>query len=164
MERKNNSIFQFFSQTLILFAVIILVLALFASLFGEGAKALSTLYQLGSKGLATSTMLQILLSSASAIFLKNFFYSEKLFRKLMSLWRTVLLLLSVFIINIVYILIFDWFTFDNYYAWAGFLICFGGGCFLSILFMIIKSKLESRQYDALLSNYKNKREGAEGNE
>ncbi|HWT74799.1 MAG TPA: hypothetical protein VN258_08810 [Mobilitalea sp.] len=164
MEHKNNLILKFIAHTLILFALNILVLAFFAHLFGEGAKPLSTLYQLGSKGLATSTMLQVLLSSASVIALKNLFYSEKIIQKLMTLWRTVLMLFSVLIINIFYILIFDWFSVNNRYAWAGFLICFGGGCILSSLFMIIKTKLESRQYDELLLNYKNQHERDSENE
>lgn len=158
MERKHNSIFQFISQTLILFAVDILMLLVFANFFGEGARSMSSLYQLGSKGLATTTMLQFLLSAACVILLKEFFYSEKIFKKLLALWRTVLMLFSILAIHLIFILIFDWFTPDNVYAWAGFFICFGGGCVFGSLFMIIKTRLESRQYDELLSNYKNQKE------
>jgi magnesium-transporting ATPase (P-type) len=158
MEHKQNPIIAFLSQTMILFAVIILILVLLASLFGDGAQELSSLYQLGSKGLATSTILQFLLSSAVIITLKNFFFSEIIFKKLLSLWRTVLSLFSILIANIIFIVIFDWFTLKNAAAWAGFLICFGGGCILGSLFMIIKTKIENKQYDNLLNSYKRKQE------
>lgn len=164
MEQNKNSIIGFIAQTLILFAVNIMALMLLAAFFGEGAKWISSLYQFGSKGLATSTMLQFLLSSASIIALKNIFFSEKLFKKMMALWRTVLMLFCVLLINILYIYIFDWFSFENGYAWAGFIICFAVGFLLSSIFMIIKTKLESSQYDELLTQYKNQREGDHDNE
>lgn len=158
MDNKQSSIFIFISQTLMLFAVNILTLLALAALFGEGARGMSSIYQFGSKGLATSTILQFLLSSASIITLKNIYFSERLFRKIMALWRTVSLLFSILAIHILFIQIFHWFTPDNGYAWAGFFICFGGGCFFGSIFMIIKTKLESRQYDELLTHYKNNQE------
>lgn len=155
----NNKKYGFVAQTLILFSVNILTLMLLAGLFGNGAKTISPLYQMGSKGLATSTMLQFLLSSVTIVALKSLFYSERFFKKLMTLWRTVLMLFGVLVMSVLFILIFHWFPLDNNLAWAGFLICFGGSCTLASLFMIIRTKLESKRYDELLSNYKDQHGG-----
>jgi hypothetical protein len=161
---KNKSIFSFLAQTLILFAVTILLLMLLAYFVGDGAKELSPLYQMGSKGLASATMLQFLLSSAVINLLKDFFFSVKVFKKLMTLWRTVFMLFGALVVSVVFILLFHWFPLKDGFAWAAFFICFGGSCFFASLFMILKTKLESNHYDELLSNYKEQHEGDSKNE
>ncbi|NLC18943.1 MAG: hypothetical protein GX757_06920 [Clostridiales bacterium] len=156
MNIKNKEIFDFAAQTLILFAFTILILIFLASLFGEGAKELSPLFQLGSKGLASSTIMQFLLSSAIITALKKFFFSERIFKRMMTLWRTVFMLFSIFISSVIFIIIFNWFPLDYAMGWAGFIICFGGSCIIISAFLIIKNKIESRRYTALLDDYKRK--------
>lgn len=153
---KNKIIikYNFIAQVFILFAVDILFLMLLASIFGNEAKEISNLYQFGSKGLAISTMLQFLLNAVVIIFLKSLFFSGKLFKNMMTLWRTVFLLLSILVFNILFIIFFNWFPMNNVYAWTGFFLCFGGGFIISTSFMIIKTKLENKKYNELLSSYK----------
>jgi hypothetical protein len=164
MASKNNSKYGFVAQTLILFAVNILLLMLFAWFVGDGAKAISPLYQMGSEGLAITTMLQFLLSSAVITALKYFFFSDLFFKKLMALWRTILMMFSVLMVSILFIIIFHWFPLNYGYAWAAFLLCFGGSCTLTSLFMIVKTKLEGKRYDELLSDYKDQHGGDDENE
>lgn len=159
MEHKHNSFFQFINWTLILFAADILMIMFIAALFGEKTKEISTMFQFGAKGLATTTMLQFLLSASVTILLKNFFYSERISKKMMALWRTIFMLLSILLVHIAFILLFDWFYYDNKLAWAGFFICFGGGFLIGSSVMILKTKLESKRYDELLHFYKEQREG-----
>ncbi len=161
MEQKNNAILSFLTQTLVLFAIDILLLILFATLFGEGARNASTMYQFGSKGLATSTMLQFLLSAATISLFQRFFFSEKIFKQLLVILRTTYMLICILLTHIAYILLFQWFYYDDYHAWISFLTCFVGGFILGLLFMLLKRKLENRQYDELLTNYKKQREGAD---
>ncbi|HHV09303.1 MAG TPA: hypothetical protein GXX75_03360 [Clostridiales bacterium] len=158
MEHKHNSFFQFIAWTLILFAADILMMMLIAALFGEMTKGMSTMFQFGSKGLASTTMLQFLLSAAVTVLLKNLFYSDLISKKMMALWRTILMLLSILLVHMVFILLFGWFRYDNHLAWAGFFICFGGGFLIGSSAMILKTKLDSRRYDELLYFYKEQRE------
>ena len=158
MEVKGNYIFRFLNQVLVIFSINIIIQILLAALFGESARSMSSMYQFGSKGLASTTMLQFLLSAVTCSALMNFFFSERLFKKMLALWRIVLILLCIFFLHILYIIIFGWFTFDNYLAWIGFIICFSGGFVLSFLIMVIKTKLDNKQYDELLSHYKDQRE------
>lgn len=164
MEHKKNEILSFLNQTLVLFAIEILLLILFAVFFGEGAKNVSTMYQFGAKGLAITTLLQFFLSAATISLLQYIFYSEKIFKRLLVILRTTYMLTCILITHILYIIIFRWFSFDNYSAWLYFLICFIGGIVIGLLFMVFKTKLENRQYDELLNNYKKQREGADDNE
>lgn len=161
MEHKQNSVFQFISWTLILFAADILMMIIIAALFGDDANGLSTMFQYGSKGLASTTMLQFLLSASVSVLLKDFFFSERILKNMMALWRTIFMLLSILIIHIVFILLFGWFHYDNMLAWACFFICFGGSFLICSLVMILKTKLESKRYDELLNFYKEQRKGDE---
>lgn len=156
MDKKYKALLEFVTQTLILFAISILILIILAYLFGDMAQNTSPLYQMGSRGLASSTMLEFLFSSAIITALKNVFFSQLIFKKLMTLWRTVLMLFSILIASIIFIIIFEWFPLNYAMGWAGFLICFGGSCLVISVFLIIKTKIESRRYEALLDDYKKK--------
>lgn len=164
MEHKNNAILSFLTQTLVLYAIDILLLILFASLFGEGARNASTMYQLGSKGLATSTLLQFFLSAVTISLLQRIFFSEKIFKQLRVILRTTYMLICILLTHIAYILLFQWFYYNDYHAWISFLTCFVGGFVLGLLFMLMKTKLENHQYDELLTNYKKQREGEDDDE
>lgn len=158
MDHTNQMKFNFITQVLILFAVTVLFLMAIASLFGDGAKTISDMYQFGSKGLAISTLFQFLLCSIVIIAFKVLFFSKKIFRTMLTLWRTVLLLLSTLASMVIFIILFHWFPIDNKYAWTGFLICFGGGFLLSTCFMLIKTRLDDKKFNELLSKYKNQHE------
>lgn len=161
MEHKHSTFFRFISWTLILFAMDLLMMMLLAALFGEGAKEVSTMFQFGSKGLASTTMLQFLLSACVTTLIKDFFYSERIFKHMLSLWRSIFMLLTILIFHIAFILLFGWFHYDNKLAWASFFICFGGGFVIGSTVMILKTKLESKRYDELLHFYKEQREDEE---
>lgn len=158
MEEKGSKIYRFFSQVLILFAIDILILMLLAALVGNLAQGMSSIYQFGAKGLSSITMLQFLLSSATIILLKSFFHSEKRFQRLTALQRTIFMQACILLIHILYIIVFGWFSLNNYLAWIGFLVLFAGGFALGLLVMVLKIRLDNRQYDKLLSQYKEKHE------
>ncbi len=161
MEEKGNIVFRFLSQVLITFSLDIVVLMILAAFIGEEAKNMSTIYQLGSKGLASATLAQFFLSSVSITVLRNLFLSEQLFKKLNTLLRTICMVTCILLIHILYIILFGWFSLDNYLAWISFLVCFTGGFTLGLLIMLLKIKLDNRQYDELLSQYREMHEEEE---
>jgi len=161
MDYRNHTRYNFISQVLILFAVDVIFLMIISYFFGEGAKHISKLYELGSKGLSTSTLLQFLLSSVVVIFFKTLFLSDRYFKKMLALWRTILMLFFILTSIIGFIVVFDWFPLNNVEGWTGFIICFVVGFFGSISFMIVKTRVSSKKYDKLLLDYKNQRGGNE---
>ncbi len=164
MNHKNPEKYNFIAQVMILFAVDVIFLMMIASIFGEGAKEVSKLYALGSKGLSISTLSQFLLSSVVIIFFKTLFYSDRIIKNMMALWRTILMLFCILSSIIAFIIVFDWFKLNNVEAWIGFIISFVLGFFGSMSFMIIKTRMDSKKYDELLLNYKNEHGGAENEE
>lgn len=155
MEQRNSIKYNFIAQVFILFAFDVIFLMAMAILFGDGAKEISKIYSLGSKGLSINTLLQFLLSSFVVIFFKTIFFSEHCFKNMMALWRTVLMLFSILTTIIVFIIVFDWFPLNNLEAWTGFILCFVLGFFGSVTFMLVKTKIDNKRYDELLLNYKN---------
>jgi hypothetical protein len=164
MKNKNPVKYNFFAQIMILFAADVLILSVISRLFGDGAKEISTLYRLGSKGLSFETLLQFLANSIIIISLKSIFFSEKIFKSMMSLWRIVLMLASIFLVSVLFVIAFGWFPIDNVYAWTGFLLCFGGGFSVGMLAMILKTNYVNKKYEKLLLTYKNQHGEGDENE
>lgn len=164
MDNNNVRKYSFIAQVLILFAVDVMILMIITSLTGDDAKQISSMFRLGSHGLAISTLLQFLFNSLLVISLKSFIFSGRFFKNLLTLWRTVLLLFSILAVTVVFIILFHWFPLDNLFAWIGFLICFGGCFIISSSFLIIKTRLENKRYNELLSNYKDQHRGENDNE
>lgn len=161
MEKKENIVFRFLNQVLIIFSVDVLVLMILVALVGEDAQNMSTIYQLGNKGLASATLAQFLLSSVTLALLRNLFLIGKLFEKLSTLMRTILMVICILLIHILYIILFGWFSLDNHVAWISFLALFAGGFTLGLLLKLLKVKLDNRQYDKLLSQYREMHEEEE---
>jgi fatty acid desaturase len=104
-------------------------------------------------------MLQFFLSAATVSVIQLFFYSERIFKKLMTIWRATFMLLGILLTHIIYIVGFGWFSFRQFYAWLAFIMCLITGFFFGLLFIVIKTKIENRQYDRLLAKYKEQHEG-----
>lgn len=149
------SIFKIISQAAIIFSFMILFIIIIGNVFGDSVKEFSTMFQLGSSGVASSTVLQVVVSSLIISCLKAFLFSEKYFGNMMVLWRSVILILSIFIMIICFVIIFGWFPMDNVSAWISFILSFGVCTGVSTIIMVIKTKSESEKYDRLLTDYKN---------
>jgi len=144
----------FFSQLFVMFFVAILSVSLIGLLFGSGAQQYSSLFSLGSSGVSFVTIFQLLLYSTVISLLKIVLFSERIFRKVMMKWRAALLVFGAFITGIIFILFFHWFPYDYLPAWVGFLVSFTTGFAISLTIVLIKSRIDNRKYDTLLSRYK----------
>lgn len=158
MNEKIPSRYQFAAQIMIIFAIEVLFVAITGKIFGNEAGIVSSMYQLGDKGIADSTIFQLLLCSFIITCITTFLSSSKFFKNMMVVWKTVLVLALVLIVIVLFIACFKWFPLDYWQGWVGFLLSFGV-CFIgSTILMIIKTKTEEKKYDELLTQYKNKKE------
>lgn len=160
MKKRMLSTYQFASKVLTIYAITILIVSTIAGICGDEVSMYSSLYQMGSKGLAYETLLQLFVSSLMITAINTFFFSEKHFKNQMMIWKMVGMMITILVIMIGFIYIFKWLPFDSSTAallsWGCFLVaflgCFGG----SILLSVIKMKLEEKKYDELLQDYKNR--------
>lgn len=151
----------FLKDTMVIFAVDILVLITYAYFLGDYAKEASTMFQLGSKGLALETMLQYFLSAAVIAGWRQVFFTERIFKHMMTLWRTVGMLTAVFLSISCFIVGFKWFPADDVRGWSGFIISFFLCFAVSMGMMIFITKWQSRKYGRLLKEYQKGEEHAE---
>lgn len=145
----------FLKDTMLIFSVDVLVLIFLTWVFGEDAKEISTLFRLGSRGIALETLLQFFLSSVVISALRQIFFTEKIFKNMMALWRSIGMLLSVIVFISGFIAFFGWFPVDSKEGWLGFIVSFLI-CFLaSTGVMVLKTRSQSRKYEKLLEEYQN---------
>ena len=164
MEQHKSSISEFLTQVFVIFSISVLFLLFVGSIVGDETKPFSTMFSLGSQGLATSTMLQFLLSSFLVVLIRYFFNSRRIFKNMTTLTRTVLMICCIFFMVIFFISVFHWFSFSNLYAWFSFIITFTLFVSGSMIFFLIKARLKSKEYEKLLMIYKQNHKGDDKNE
>ena len=157
---EKKTIFDYLSQVMIVFGFAMLVLNIFCLVFGNSAKDISALFELGDQGIPVGIAFQFLCISALITGLRFVFFTDVIIQK-MPIWlRTICMLSFVVIIIAVFIIIFNWFPVNMWQPWAMFFVCFGlsflGSCFV----VIVKEKVENKRMEEALWRLKEK----EGNE
>lgn len=155
---KKVTIFSFLAEALVIFSVSILFITLCTFFFGSDARDRSSLFSLSSSGVSNTTILQFLLFSMIIEFLNMFWNFGKFTAKMMVLWRTIFLLLSIVVVVAIFSSLFGWFMINNIHSWIGFLIVFAFFFGMSVFIMVIKTNLENKKVEEGLTNYKKERE------
>lgn len=154
MEKNILSKYSYLGQILITFSVSILFISLIGFFLGNSAKDVSSMYQLGGSGIAYSTIFQFLLSSIIIVTLKFLITSNLIFKNLMTLWRTIILLFCSLLVTIEFVAVFGWFPLDSVYGWICFTLSFGCCFGVSTLIMIIKTRIETKKLEKSFEEYK----------
>ncbi|MHB8061386.1 MAG: hypothetical protein ACYDG2_01945 [Ruminiclostridium sp.] len=154
MKIRLLGIYSFLSQMLIIFSFSVLFDSAIGFFFGGEGSEYSSLFSLGNRGMAYPTIFQLLASSFLIQLLKQLFMSEKIIKTMLLLWRTVLLLLSVFIVVGGFIICFKWFPIDSFLGWICFILSYGVCFTAGTLTIVVKTRLESKRYEASLANYR----------
>ena len=149
----------FIRETMYIFAFDMLVLIVLAYFIGEEAREISTMFRLGSEGLALETMVQYFLSAAVIAGWKNFFSSRRIFKKMMVLWRTVGRVFAVAGSMVCFVAVCGWFPIDSVEGWIGFVVSFIVCFVVSAGCMVYRTNRESRKYEVLLQRYQSSRSG-----
>ena len=157
---EKKTIFDYLAQVMIIFGFAMLVLNIFCLVFGNAAKDISTIFELGDQGIPVGIALQFLCVSALITGLRFVFFTDVIIKK-MPIWlRTVCMLTIAVMIIAAFIIIFNWFPVNMWQPWAMFFVCFGlsflGSCFV----VIVKEKVENERMEEALRRLKEK----EGNE
>lgn len=153
MEEKKT-IFDYIGQVFLLFGIIIGILNIFCVLVGEDAKAISTMFALGSNGLSVQTTLQFFLVSVCIVIAKYIFFTDRVIKKMSMVIRAVSMVSVVLIIILIFILICGWFPVDMWQPWLMFFLCFGVSFAVSMAVMILKERMENRKMEEALARLK----------
>lgn len=155
MRKYFLTVYNFIKQSLFIFSVMALFISAAGVFIGDEGKGCS-FYRLGKAGIPYDAIFQIVIVSILITAFNMIIFSERIFKNLMALWRTILLLASIILIIIGAVLLFDWFPANDPMPWIAFFISFGGCFALSTIVMLIKTRLENEKYERLLTRYKEK--------
>jgi DNA integrity scanning protein DisA with diadenylate cyclase activity len=100
--------------------------------------------------------MQLFIFSLTPSGIKIWLSSEFFAKRLMLLWRMALMFLLSFIASVLFSVLFRWFPLGDIQAWLSFIISLSVCFALGIFFVVLKTRLEDKNYNKLLSDYKAK--------
>ncbi len=151
---KRRSLLGFFSDAFMIYGILTLLLNLLCKIFGDGAKKISTLFSLGSSGIATDTSLQFLVIIMAVSALRYVFMTDMLIKNMPRTARIVLMFISAFAISCGAVVLFGWFPVNMPLLWVLFIVCFAVSCTVSTVISYLAEKQENSRLDLALKKYK----------
>lgn len=155
---KKNSIFDFFTNVLVIYGVTIIIMSLFCLGLGDDAKAYSTIFSLGSEGLSVATCFKFLLLNVIIVIFKWIFFTDMLIKGWSTIARTISMMGLVIVLVGIFALVFKWFPVDMPVAWISFLVCFLVCTIVSAAVSVAKEKSENKRLQAALDKLKESEE------
>lgn len=151
---KRNTIFDFMTNVLMVFAISVISICVFTFLFGKDAEGVSSIFALGEKGIPISTIIQFLAMAFIITMLRWVFFTDKLIKILSLTIRTILMFVMVIIMIVAFVAVFQWFPVNMVKSWIMFFICFAICATVSVIISSIKEKKENEKLQEALENLK----------
>lgn len=151
--KQKNTIFNFLNQVFVIFGCTVLCLMVFVSLLGEEAKGVSAIFQLGSEGIAVSTLCQYLLLAVIITSLQWLFFTDCFIKKASITIRIVSMFVSVVLVIAVLAVVFGWFPVYMWQAWLGFFICFAISTAISTAVSLLKERIDNAKLQEALERF-----------
>ena len=156
MEEQKGFAQIFMQITIITFAYAIIVISLTGWFFGEGALERSELFALGSAGLPFQSIMQIFILSVIIGLISAMLISDIIFKKTMLLWRYIFIWFSCLVASGIFAAVFRWLPLNLWGAWIMFILGLTIFFIIGASGMALKTKLEEKRYNKLLSEYRTK--------
>lgn len=153
MDKKLN-IFDYFTQTFMIYGITVVLLNIFCLLFGEGAREYSSIFAIGREGLSIVTMLQFLLAIAITVALRFVFMTDYIIKKMPLPLRIILMFAAVFVLIVAFVAVCGWFPVNEPKAWLMFIVCFVVSCAASTLISSLRDKQENKKLEKAIEKYK----------
>ena len=151
--KQKNTILNFLNQVFVIFGGTVLCLMVFVFLFGEDAKRVSTIFGLGSEGIAESTLCQYLLLAVIITSLQWLFFTDRFIKRASITIRTVSMFISVILVIAVSATVFGWFRMYMWQAWLAFFICFAISAGISIAVSVLKERTDNAKLQEALERF-----------
>lgn len=151
---KNNSVFDYFAQIMIIWGVSILGLCLFCPMFGEFGREYSSLFQMGNAGIPIAALMQFFLLAIMIASLRWLFFTDVCIKHLSILWRSILMFICVIVAVGLLAAAFQWFPVNQVMPWIAFLLCFFVCASISVIVFVIKEKMDNQKMQEALERLK----------
>ena len=152
--KENTTIFDHIGNILNTFGVSVLVLLFVCGVFGDDAREMSSMFQLGSKGLALETMLQYLAVAVVIEIIRSFFFSDRFIKNASNTLRSGGMVFTIIMVVVLFIIAFDWFPVNKALPWIMFLVSFGICFSIGLWISNIQEKLENKKMEEGLERLK----------
>ena len=160
MSKKKTIAIMFGVTFLLTFAVAIITISIVGWMLSDVSDEWEVSL-LSSEGLSYESIAQFFLFALIFSVLSTLLLGDIFLKKILLLWRLVILYVMTAMLCAIFALVFQWFPFDMASAWLSYLGLFTLGFGLGIFGLIIKTMRMDLKYKKLLSDYKTKQSGEE---
>ena len=112
MEDRKN-IFDYIKQLFTSFGIVVLLFIIINLIIGNEAGSVSSLFAIGSTGLSTATLLQLLFLVLIITVAQNIFLSDLVIKNMSLVVRNILFFATIMVAITVFAVIFGWFPLNN---------------------------------------------------
>lgn len=151
---EKNTIFDYIKQLFTTYGIMVLIFIVINLIIGNEARTVSTLFALGSAGLSSATLFQLLFLAVIITVAQNIFLSDILIKNMALIVRNILFFLTVMVAISMFVILFGWFPIGNVVAWIGFIVCFALCTAISAVIMRLEENAENRKMQEALNKYK----------
>ena len=144
------------------FAATILTISVVTWLSGDAVRDFGGPFALGRQGLTYGCIFQLFIISVILSGFSTLLMTDLIFKKAMLLWRAISMLFLTWVTVGSFIVLFGWFPLDMWEAWIGFAVSTTALMIGGAAVLILKTKLQNRQYGRQLSDYKTKQNQERG--
>lgn len=153
MMEENKNIFTYIKQVFTVFGIIVLVFVALNLIIGEKTAGYSSLFALGKDGISIAVLCELLLLSVVITAAQVIFLTDRYIANMSMLIRNMLFFVTVMIVMVIMIFIFDWFPVRDAAAWTGFIISYALSMGLSALVTKSIEKIENSKMQKALDKY-----------
>ena len=153
MEDRKN-IFDYIKQLFTSFGIVVLLFIIINLIIGDEAGSVSSLFAIGSTGLSTATLLQLLFLVLIITVAQNIFLSDLVIKNMSLVVRNILFFATIMVAITVFAVIFGWFPLNNIAAWIGFIVSFAVCTVISSVLMRIEENAENKKMQDALNRLK----------
>lgn len=147
---KKNTIFDFMTNFMVVFAISVISICIFTFLFGKDAEGVSSIFALGEKGIPLSTIIQFLVLALMITMFRWIFFTDKLIKTSSLTFRIILMFITVIITIAIFAAMFQWFPVNMVKPWLMFFICFAICSIVSVIISNLKEKKENEKLQEAL--------------
>jgi len=151
---EKKTIFDYLKQLFTTYGIMVVIFIVTNLLVGNGARVLSTLFSLGSVGLSTATLLQLLFLAVIITVAQNIFLSDLVIKNMALIVRNILFFVTVMVASTLFIILFGWFPVGDPRAWIGFIVCFAICTAVSAFIMRLEENAENKKMQEALNKFK----------
>lgn len=156
---ERKTIFDYLAEVLIVFGITVIILNILCQILGGAAKGYSSIFRLGSNGIARSTIFEFLAMSFLVTGSRYLFFSDFLFKKLSATLRTLCMVTLVIVLCGIFSYIFSWFPINDWLAWTMFFLSFAACFIISLFVTLLQKKLQDRALQKALEKIQEEHHG-----